>query len=120
MNVVGSEKRVRRALVVTALGGVLSVLSCMMFPGCEEKSQAVVENAAQSDAIQGEDASVPDGGKETRGLMAETPRARGTLSATALCRSARAPLSAVTLPGAPVSQKRCYVNFRGGARRGAS
>jgi hypothetical protein len=30
------------------------------------------------------------------------------------------PLSAVTLPGAPVSQKRCYVNFRGGARRGAS
>jgi hypothetical protein len=58
MTVVDFGVGVRRDLVV-ALGAVMSF---MMFAGCDEKSQAVVEDAAQPDAMPGEDATASDSG----------------------------------------------------------
>jgi hypothetical protein len=60
MTAVGFETMLRRESVVV----LSAVLSFMMWAGCDEKSQAVGEDAAQPDAMRAEDAAAPDSGKD--------------------------------------------------------
>jgi hypothetical protein len=80
-----------------------AVLSCMVLAGCDEKSQAVVEDAAQPDAMPGDDASASDSGKDAEASDGGDPSDSGPRDAS---RDGPSPLC-TSQPDRPVRNCNC-------------